>query len=71
MVGFSDLTSILLARLADGIQGGVHGPLITTLGSEPDWSKDRLKSILFGNCVPDIYGEPWGCLLYTSPSPRD
>ena len=60
MIGFSDLTSILLARLASGFQGGVHGPLITTLGSEPDWSKDRLKSILFGNCVPDIYGDPWG-----------
>ncbi len=60
MIGFSDLTSILLARLASGFHGGVHGPLITTLGAEPDWSKDRLKSILFGNCVPDIYGDPWG-----------
>ena len=60
MIGFSDLTSILLARLAAGFQGGVHGPLITTLGSEPGWSKDRLKSILFGNHVPDIYGDPWG-----------
>ena len=60
MVGFSDLTSILLARLACGFQGGVHGPLITTLGAEPDWSKERLKSILFGNSVPDIYGDPWG-----------
>ena len=60
MIGFSDLTSILLARLACGFKGGVHGPLITTLGAEPDWSKDRLKSILFGNFVPDIYGDPWG-----------
>ena len=60
MIGFSDLTSILLSRLASGFHGGVHGPLITTLGSEPEWSKDRLKSILFGNCVPDIYGDPWG-----------
>ena len=60
MIGFSDLTSILLSRLAGGFQGGIHGPLITTLGTEPDWSKDRLKSILFGKCVPDIYGEPWG-----------
>tara|TARA_B100000965_G_scaffold387395_1_gene390677 strand:- start:839 stop:1711 length:873 start_codon:yes stop_codon:yes gene_type:complete len=60
MIGFSDLTSILLARLANGFQGGVHGPLITTLGAEPDWSKDRLKSILFGKCVPDIMGDPWG-----------
>jgi len=60
MIGFSDLTSILIARLTAGFHGGVHGPLITTLGAEPDWSKDRLKSILFGNHVPDIYGEPWG-----------
>ncbi len=60
MVGFSDLTSLLLARLANGFRGGVHGPLITTLGAEPSWSKDRLKSILFGNSVPDIYGDPWG-----------
>jgi len=60
MVGFSDLTSILLARLAGGFHGGVHGPLITTLGDEPDWSKERLQSILFGNIVPDIYGKPWG-----------
>ena len=60
MLGFSDLTSLLLARLAGGFQGGVHGPLITTLGAEPEWSKDRLKSILFGTCVPDIYGDPWG-----------
>ncbi len=60
MVGFSDLTSILLARFSSGFLGGVHGPLITTLGAEPDWSKDRLKSILFGNPVPDIFGDPWG-----------
>ncbi len=60
MIGFSDLTSLLLARLASGFEGGVHGPLITTLGSEPDWSKERLKAILFGNFVPDIFGEPWG-----------
>ncbi len=60
MVGFSDLTSILFARLASGFHGGIHGPLITTLGDEPDWSKERLKSILFGNCIPDIYGDPWG-----------
>ena len=60
MIGFSDLTSILLSRFAGGFLGGVHGPLITTLGGEPDWSKERLKSILFGHYVPDIYGDPWG-----------
>ncbi len=60
MIGFSDLTSILLARFSSGFHGGIHGPLITTLGAEPNWSKDRLKSILFGNSVPDIKGDPWG-----------
>ena len=60
MIGFSDLTSILLARLSSGLHGGVHGPLITTLAAEPDWSKERLKSILFGDYVPDLYGNPWG-----------
>ena len=60
MMGFSDLTSILLARLTSGFDGGVHGPLVTTLGSEPEWSKERLKSILFGNAVPDLDGDPWG-----------
>ncbi len=60
MLGFSDLTSILLARLTNGFHGGIHGPLITTLGAEPEWSKNRLKSILFGNYVPDIFGDPWG-----------
>jgi len=60
MIGFSDLTSLLLSRLASGFHGGIHGPLITTLGKEPDWSKDRLKSILFGTSVPDIHGDPWG-----------
>ena len=60
LLGYSDLTSILLARLASGFLGGVHGPLLTPLGNEPDWSKNRLKSILFGNSIPDIYGAPWG-----------
>ena len=60
MIGFSDLTSLLLSRLTSGFHGGIHGPLITTLGKEPDWSKDRLKSILFGTSVPDIHGDPWG-----------
>ena len=60
MMGFSDITSILLARFAGGFDGGIHGPLITTLGAEPEWSKDRLKSILFGTSVPDIFGEAWG-----------
>ena len=57
VLGFSDLTSILLARLSAGFDGCIHGPLINTLSNEPSWSKERLRSILFGDPIPDIYGK--------------
>ncbi len=59
LLGYSDISAILLARLAAGFDGGVHGPLLTTLPDEPDWSKSRLKAILFGEKVPDLMGEGW------------
>ena len=59
VLGYSDITSILLSRLSDGFDGGIHGPLITNLSEEPDWSKERLNSILFGRPVPDLHGESW------------
>ncbi|ABX08387.1 S66 peptidase family protein [Prochlorococcus marinus] len=59
LLGFSDVSSILLSRLSAGFSGGIHGPLITSLAYEPAWSKERLKSILFGELIPDLYGEPW------------
>ena len=59
LLGYSDLTSILLSRLSSGFDGGIHGPLITSLGKEPAWSKERLKSILFGMPIPDLHGEGW------------
>ena len=59
LLGFSDVTSLLLARLAAGFAGGIHGPLLTSLSNEPDWSKKRLKSLLFNKSVPDLFGEPW------------
>ena len=31
LLGFSDVTALLCARMAAGVSGGVHGPLITTL----------------------------------------
>ncbi len=59
ILGFSDITTILLARLSAGFDGGVHGPLLNTLAKEPVWSKERLKGILFGEKVPDLKGEAW------------
>ncbi|AAP99500.1 MULTISPECIES: S66 peptidase family protein [Prochlorococcus] len=59
LLGFSDLSSILLARLSAGFDGSIHGPLVTSIAKEPEWSKERLKSILFNKSAPDLYGEPW------------
>ncbi len=59
LLGYSDLSSILLARVAAGFDGAIHGPLLNSLSQEPDWSKERLRSILFKKEVPDLYGEPW------------
>ncbi len=57
-LGYSDLSSILLARVSAGFDGAIHGPLVNSLSQEPEWSKERLKSILFKKKVPDLYGEP-------------
>ncbi len=59
ILGYSDISSVLLSRLAAGFDGGIHGPLVSSLSQEPRWSKDRLKSILFKKSAPDLYGEPW------------
>ncbi len=59
LLGYSDITSILLSRLSSGFDGSIHGPLITSLAKEPRWSQERLKALLFGNPVSDIYGTPW------------
>ena len=45
LLGFSDVTALLWGRLAAGFDGGVHGPLLTTLPSEPEWSQQRLRQL--------------------------
>jgi muramoyltetrapeptide carboxypeptidase len=59
LLGFSDVTSLLWARWARGWTGGVHGPLLTTLASEPAWSQERLRDLLFGRGVAPLAGEGW------------
>ncbi|MFM1798829.1 MAG: hypothetical protein RLZZ117_1107 [Cyanobacteriota bacterium] len=59
LLGFSDVTSLLWARWAQGSMGGVHGPLLTTLASEPAWSQERLRDLLFGRAVAPLTGEGW------------
>ncbi len=59
LIGFSDITSLLWSL---GRQGwvGVHGPLITTVAAEPDWSRQRLKHLVMGHPLPSLPGQGWG-----------
>ena len=59
LLGFSDVTSLLWARQAAGLPGGIHGPMVTTLGAEPEWSQERLRALLFGEALPPLKGTVW------------
>lgn len=59
LLGFSDVTSLLWARCARGWSGGVHGPLLTTLATEPAWSQQRLRDLLFGQPLAPLEGHGW------------
>ncbi len=58
MIGFSDTCSLLLSKYSQGNFGSIHGPMITTLFKEPEWSLRRLKNLLFDGYVDDIKGIP-------------
>ena len=59
LLGFSDVTSLLLDRVARGEGGGIHGPMLTTLAAEPGWSQERLRALLFGEPLQPLRGEGW------------
>jgi len=59
LLGFSDITSLLWAMATAGGGGAIHGPLLTTLAGEPDWSRERLRRLLFGEPLPPLQGLPW------------
>ena len=67
LLGFSDITSLLWSRLKAGLAGGIHGPLLTTLGAEPAWSQERLRQLLFGETPSALKGEPRGGGQTTGP----
>jgi len=58
MIGFSDTCSLLLSKYSQGYFGSIHGPMITTLFKEPEWSLRRLRNLLFEGYVDDIRGLP-------------
>lgn len=58
LIGFSDITSLLWSL---GVQqiSGVHGPLLTTLAEEPEWSVKRLFSWVAGHGLDPLMGTGW------------
>ena len=58
MMGFSDTCSLLLSKYSKGSFGSIHGPMITSLFKEPEWSLKRLRNLLFEGYIEDIKGIP-------------
>jgi len=58
LIGFSDITALLWSLCCQGISG-VHGPVLTTLAAEPDWSRSRLFGWVQGQPLPPLQGESW------------
>jgi muramoyltetrapeptide carboxypeptidase len=58
LIGFSDITALLWSLDRQGIVG-IHGPLLTTLADEPEWSRDRLFQLVTGQPVPKLCGDSW------------
>ncbi len=58
LIGFSDITSLLWSLAQEGISG-LHGPVLTTLAAEPDWSRQRLFDWVAGRGVAPLTGHSW------------
>lgn len=58
LIGFSDVTGLLWSLATMGISS-LHGAVLTTLGSEPEWSQDRLFNYLEGQPLEPLEGEGW------------
>jgi muramoyltetrapeptide carboxypeptidase len=58
LIGFSDITALLWSLSQQGIVG-IHGPLLTTLADEPEWSQERLFQLVTGQSVPSLAGDSW------------
>jgi muramoyltetrapeptide carboxypeptidase len=58
LVGFSDVTSLLWGFACAGISG-VHGPVLSTMGDEPQSSHDRLFNWLENHEIDSLQGTGW------------
>ncbi|NET02466.1 MAG: LD-carboxypeptidase [Sphaerospermopsis sp. SIO1G2] len=59
LIGFSDITALLWSLYKAGISG-VHGPVLTTLKNEPEWSIQRLFDLVEGRAIAPLQGKGWG-----------
>jgi len=59
LIGFSDITCLLWSLAGVGI-GSVHGPVLTTLAREPEWSLNRLFDCVEGRPLSPLSGKGWG-----------
>ncbi|WP_017651710.1 S66 peptidase family protein [Fortiea contorta] len=59
LIGFSDITALLWSLYNHGICS-LHGPVLTTLADEPDWSVARLFDCVAGRPLAPIKGCGWG-----------
>ncbi len=59
LIGFSDITCLLWSLYNQG-KSSVHGAVLTTLAAEPDWSIERLFSLVEGRPLAPLQGTGWG-----------
>ncbi|MEY2985057.1 MAG: hypothetical protein RLZZ568_1674 [Cyanobacteriota bacterium] len=59
LLGFSDVTGILWSLAKTGIVS-LHGPVLTTLADEPEWTQVRLRHYLTGTTLAPLQGQGWG-----------
>jgi muramoyltetrapeptide carboxypeptidase len=57
LIGFSDVTALLWSYAQQGV-AGLHGPVLTTLSAEPDWSRQRLFATVAGQPLAQLTGRP-------------
>lgn len=56
LIGFSDVTSLLWSLSKQGVSG-VHGPVLTTLADEPEWSVARLFDWVERRAIAPLIGQ--------------
>jgi muramoyltetrapeptide carboxypeptidase len=59
LIGFSDITGLLWSLSQTGVSG-VHGPVLTSLAAEPEWSLNRLFDCVEGRPLEPVTGVGWG-----------